>query len=1823
MCVFSVKNEWWRATRKYFHKPFFSFTFCWFSSGEMQINVGLANGERRRYNTARSLQRTHQERNTVVPGPYNPVNTLKDNYLFNLGVQNRGVQLSRQVRTQGPTDGNRAWGTSSEMFKNALSVASHFEVPSVPPNVDRSRLFSKAFAEYIMEMERVIQRRVLSRDQVALPVNERHQQAYLQQVGRSIERLYSNGLGDIQSLQELTTRFRRFDDAFWADQRYKGKWSSDFRSLMDDTIKSLLGTFQANPGASFLGELIPNLRTYIPAQFASSPHRRRPRGYVYRMDGNRDFLRIIFNIMMIRLPVTNTLKQELWSEFSIPMMLHRYREEGDGDRVPEDSYMSTVTVMHTNTSLRNLFYYIPQQERVVGCWPKTVRVNRGDDNLSTLHVNYNMQMVRSVLCKLVLREEDRGSRLQFAELFQDPNNFYHHLRRMDPFQLGEQLNPYVRLYVSMTVFSQSNDKLFHVPWTLESTVNPMVPGSTRASLVAFDYSELIRVIILILERKISGNNTDEDPGEVIYIIIKWISDRTPTEYQDHWNRLQLEEEEDEKEDDGGGWEEKKGRTCQLASRTAPKKPEVDTLAGMMVGAPYTGTDKERNFYSLSMMNRFQMSDALFETPQRSSTYSCFLMSVIRCQMYMYTFENRICKEVLVTNGTRADMTCEGKYVQATMDYSGASCTFPFLKKIEGEYYIRLFNNVKHTLNGKYLPGCRNEEEIQYWEMAADEIWIHLERYCGRELNYNDLGDYGQVFADFFQVCISIYDVEYRGNRIAVITPHRKSPLELAEEGEILMIHIVFDQGHIHAVNNLRNFIRSKRRSTDVRQTHYCPICDAKQTDQLTSSKESALNHITKCCHNHEKMKTGFEREEKIRVQAQYCQVNTVFRKEKGKSRMIYQCSQCHQEVNQMGYMCHVCTIQKKKLSELHDEKIYVWDVEAAQLEDDFHLLKHECNCVYVRRVYFDEVSNPELKLGKYFPSEVEFVEALLNESEYQGATFLAHNGGSYDIHFLLRVFERLEIEHTFAPSPTSKHKFIKVHMLERDIQFLDFMRFIPGSLRSIAESFQVNVSKGDFPYRFNNGENDSYVGCIPPLDHEADYWGLSEARSEKQVTQFRTWYASQCEEYCTCPFRGECVCTKKKWDFQEEMKRYCLMDVVVLAEVVKAYRNKVMSFEAVESEEFPDSSVAWKIPKMDPFQFMTLPQITMQTLVHGMTPHSYDGYGFTGVTSFFQPHRPSRCPEALLWLRRCADLEDGVILSRENCNREFYEFQLQMGFDGYAPVTNTVYIFLKCSWWGCPHCMREYHESPNQSAILPDRGLPCKDVQEHYEVVMHHLHSNYNVRTIWQHEFNVCFFDPYLLKCVNQMSPSECFYGGRTEVFKLYCNASKFPEDEIHYFDVTSLYPSVYAHRMLPMGNPRYYIGYDVDPARLHPDHPDRYFGYVRVRVRPPNTDRIGLLPQRDPQTQRLTFPVHPMEGCWFTEEIYLAMGQGYVVEQIYELYHWSSNQLSDQHLRGYVGYFLRMKQEAEGWKKLGASCEHPTPEEQQEIALRLYHQNGNLAFIRPEKVKLDPVMRALAKLFLNSLWGKWAQKPSKECQTTVYGMQQFFQLWNDRSVEKESCLFRDISPGVYKVNYRKKEAFVQAVPHGNIWLAAAVTAWARIALHTQMLRIGAERLIYCDTDSIIFRWPKNGQNLTGVGLGHWTDEYPGHTIDRVYALAPKLYALSLTDKRNPTVHKESYRAKGVQMTLANQIQMSFSNILPLIQKTVTDKETQHSIPVKNFSIFTNSTNNELPFGFLYTRYNTKNVRVIITKRTVEEVERCDFDELAEINTYPPGYDLQ
>jgi hypothetical protein len=154
-------------------------------------------------------------------------------------------------------------------------------------------------------------------------------------------------------------------------------------------------------------------------------------------------------------------------------------------------------------------------------------------------------------------------------------------------------------------------------------------------------------------------------------------------------------------------------------------------------------------------------------------------------------------------------------------------------------------------------------------------------------------------------------------------------------------------------------------------------------------------------------------------------------------------------------------------------------------------------------------------------------------------------------------------------------------------------------------------------------------------------------------------------------------------------------------------------------------------------------------------------------------------------------------------------------------------------------------------------------------------------------------------------------------------------------------------------------------------------------------------------------------------------------------VYHWSEDESSETFLRGYVSFFLRMKQEAEGWKKLGASSDTPDEEEKEKVMEKVYVESGCIARVRPENVAKNPVKRQMAKLFLNSLWGKFCQKPHKEVYTTINGYQQFAALWNDSRIVRKSFRFRHLGNNTWKVRYETIDAFTKANAKYNIFLSA------------------------------------------------------------------------------------------------------------------------------------------------------------------------------------------
>ena len=92
------------------------------------------------------------------------------------------------------------------------------------------------------------------------------------------------------------------------------------------------------------------------------------------------------------------------------------------------------------------------------------------------------------------------------------------------------------------------------------------------------------------------------------------------------------------------------------------------------------------------------------------------------------------------------------------------------------------------------------------------------------------------------------------------------------------------------------------------------------------------------------------------------------------------------------------------------------------------------------------------------------------------------------------------------------------------------------------------------------------------------------------------------------------------------------------------------------------------------------------------------------------------------------------------------------------------------------------------------------------------------------------------------------------------------------------------------------------------------------------------------------------------------AIEKGYTVLNIHEVWHWEET--SDELFKEYVNTFLKVKQEASGYP---SDC---VTDEQKQRYINDYYEHEGIR-LDPEKIEYNPGLRYLAKLILNSLWGK------------------------------------------------------------------------------------------------------------------------------------------------------------------------------------------------------------------------------------------------------------
>jgi hypothetical protein len=330
---------------------------------------------------------------------------------------------------------------------------------------------------------------------------------------------------------------------------------------------------------------------------------------------------------------------------------------------------------------------------------------------------------------------------------------------------------------------------------------------------------------------------------------------------------------------------------------------------------------------------------------------------------------------------------------------------------------------------------------------------------------------------------------------------------------------------------------------------------------------------------------------------------------------------------------------------------------------------------------------------------------------------------------------------------------------------------------------------------------------------------------------------------------------------------------------------------------------------------------------------------------------------------------------------------------------------------------------------------------------------------------------------LKKIVPRDAYFGGRTNAVKLYykCRGA----ERIHYMDITSMYPYV-------MSDPQYYFPVGL-PTVLRRDRDvllplDEVFGLIKCEIEPPKKLYLPVLPERS-KTGKVLFHNNNMVGTWTSVEVQKAVSIGYKIIQIYEQHHFP--QKSNELFREYNEMFFDIKRQAKA--------------------------DGNKG------------REAIAKMCINGPTGKWGYNAAKQKGTRIVTktdefFEYFFGSWNHVSINV-------INTEVALASVEENDEYTEHAK-SNVYISAFITGYSRLKLYNEALEPLSEKVLYFDTDSVIYVSP-HGEHLipcdtTGAGL--WTSEAdPEDYFTEFVSAGPKTYALKLfSGKKNIAKSKGS-----------------------------------------------------------------------------------------------------
>jgi len=409
--------------------------------------------------------------------------------------------------------------------------------------------------------------------------------------------------------------------------------------------------------------------------------------------------------------------------------------------------------------------------------------------------------------------------------------------------------------------------------------------------------------------------------------------------------------------------------------------------------------KDKIYIKRSLGDFFKYSKACVGVPMTKEQL-CFPMAFLRCE-----------KRVWYKNEAGFTKITEGETYKIKLSDDAEPPVNIRNSFFDGEY-IYVFDNKKVKIGTHVYQNEAEDlspDDLELWLWCSWQLHLYVEHIWGSEINFTDLGECLESYSSVFNVNISVFAMEMKGEKI-IIEKARN-----CEEFDSF-INLIVQNTHVHAISSIRTYMRSDITGARYSLHGYCDYCNT----LCNKRKGKPYTHQNVCVH---KDKFNCKSLESMHDDEANCMENRhLYYTLNEKERYGQMCSGCYKEANlclcievkrKIGVqfvsckMCsekvpkhyfntHNCYMKARKAKDrLDNDKLFVYDIESEQdYNEEINQNVHQCILVCLRAIYDDR--------KWVFHSIADFVIFLIEDEQMWGSTILAHNGKKN--HFLFYLF---------------------------------------------------------------------------------------------------------------------------------------------------------------------------------------------------------------------------------------------------------------------------------------------------------------------------------------------------------------------------------------------------------------------------------------------------------------------------------------------------------------------------------------------------------------------------------------------------------------------------------------------------------------------------------------------------------------------------------------------------------------------------------------------------------------------------------------------------